>query len=139
MGFKLTNEERVGLTILVLLRYGHLDNFECEKCTDHLKKQRNCLGGDSSFSYSHPLLKNEILNACPKMFIPHNILSFVDQYDYYEKYPATAPKYEEVNHKFWEAVKYFDNKKYELSAMSEDLKSKKKSSDNMQAMRNFKR
>lgn len=95
---------------MVLLRNGKMDGYKCSGCTDEVKLSRNCSG---DVSKDVPVFYNEILdvqsNVCPIRLIPRSVISFADKYDYYEKYPSSAPSYEEVNSRYWDSVKVYES------------------------------
>jgi hypothetical protein len=117
----LTYIEELGIKLLVLLRNGKLEGYKCSGCTDEVKLSRNCSG---DVSKDVPVFYNEILkvqsNVCPIRLIPRSVMTFADKYDYYEKYPSSAPSYEEVNSRYWDSVKLYE------SFTSEILNSKDK-------------
>jgi len=130
----LTDIEELGIKIVVLLRKKLLSGFKCSDCGDDMRASRNH-NGDADHSvpvFYHPLLDAQ-LYVCPIMLIPQSVYSFLDQYDYYEKYPSSAPTYEEVNPRFWEAVKCYEN--FMSLVESESQTPKKNPEDNLGKMR----
>lgn len=115
----LSQEESLGLKILAYLRTGNISSFDCSTCDERFKEMFNCSCKEQDESvYFHPEIGE--FTACPVRFIPDNIFEFSDQYDYLEMFPNTANKYEDTNHRFWEAYKKFKSelntlelKKYE--------------------------
>lgn len=129
----LTPIEELGIKIVVLLRKKQMDQFKCSDCGDEMRASRNH-NGDADHSvpvFYHPLLDAE-LYVCPMMLIPKSVYSFLDQYDYYEKYPSSAPSYEEVNPRYWEAVKVYENF---MNVVDTEEIPKKSTSDNLGKMR----
>jgi len=129
----LTEIEELGIKIVVLLRKDMLNGIKCSDCGDEMRALRNH-NGDAD--HSVPVFFHELLGqfyTCPVMMIPKSVYSFLDQYDYYEKYPSSAPSYEEVNPRFWDAVKCYEN----FSSTVESYKAKpaKSSEDNLAKMR----
>jgi hypothetical protein len=123
----LTEEEERGLRIIAMIREGELTGFECETCQLH--EQRNCAGAED---HSVPVLfKPELgqLFVCPIRLIPKNIITFLDEYDFYEKYPSAVPHYRDINPRFWAAVKFFDNARAKIINNKSDSKGKPKMND----------
>jgi len=128
----LTEIEELGIKIAVLLRKDMI-GFECSKCTDELKVIRNH-NGDTD--HSVPVFYHDLIGeffVCPIVMIPKSVILFLDQYDYYEKYPSAAPSYEKVNPRFWEAVKYYEN--FMCTVMLANEKPAGKSNDNLSKMK----
>ena len=134
----LTSEEELGLKIIVLLRKKYLGDFKCSDCNEHMRAKRNHNG---NADHSVPVLVSKELDAvlytCPIILIPSSIYSFLDQYDYYEKYPAAVPSYEDVNPRFWEAVKFYENYMSEIESDSNSKSNKSSSEDNLSKMKNL--
>jgi len=130
----LTDIEELGIKIIVLLRKDMLNGFKCTDCSEEMRALRNH-NGDAD--HSVPVFFSELLGqfyTCPITMIPKSVYSFLDQYDYYEKYPSSAPSYEEVNPRFWDAVKCYEN----FSSLVESQKDKPKPvDDNLAKMRNL--
>lgn len=130
----LTPIEELGIKISVLLRKKQMEGFKCSDCGDEMRASRNH-NGDADHSvpvFYHPLLDAQ-LYVCPIMLIPKSVYSFLDQYDYYEKYPSSAPSYEEVNPRFWEAVKLYEH--FSNIVDKEQPNVNKSSEDNLSKMR----
>ena len=110
----LTDTDELGVKILALVREGLLDSFKCSKCSDEMAKIRNCAGDADNDT---PVYINPIVGefyACPLTFISDAVMGFLDKYDYQEKYPSTADAYNDVNPRFWNAVKLYEQTKYEI-------------------------
>ena len=105
----LSPEEESGIKILVMLRTGELKGFACSLCNPALQKLRNCNGEDSDKPvWFHPEIGQYFI--CPIKTIPDTVMKWVDQYDYYTKFPtAYNVRYEDCNPKWWECVKLYDN------------------------------
>lgn len=127
--------EEIGLKVIALVRDGQLSAFQCSLCDDSLMLDRSCesdSGLDKSV-YSHPLLGE--FKSCPLKFISNSVYSFLDEYDYYEKYPSAAPKFGDVVPRFWESVKFYENFRSSLDEDSKDIKKPKAdTSENMSKM-----
>jgi len=119
----LTETELLALKIIAIGRTGGLKSFACDKCTEEMQTKRNCEGIDSDTSVFFSTLTGE-LNACPLKFIPEVIYDFIDEYDFYEKYPSSAPNYMDINPRFWEAVKSFEG--YYIGLQNNNIKEKEK-------------
>ena len=129
----LTDIEELGLTILAMRRNGQLKQFNCSTCTEDLQKTRNCEGEDVEEPIlPHPFLGN--LYRCPIMMIPTSVISFIQRYDYYEKYPSKAPSYEEVNPRYWASVQFYENVKYEIMESKEEENKQEQTENNMSTM-----
>lgn len=131
----LTEIEELGIKIAVLVRKKMLMGFKCSDCGDEMRASRNH-NGDADHSvpvFYHPLLDAE-LYVCPIILISPAVYSFLDQYDYYEKYPASAPSYEEVNPRYWQAVKVYESAMAELET---EQHQQPKQNDNLGKMRNL--
>lgn len=129
----LTAEEELGLKLIALMRDGKIKGFQCSDC--RLQEQRNCAGAEE---HSIPVLHLADIGdiyVCPIILIPNNIRQFIDEYDYYEKYPSAVPKYGEVNPRFWEAVKFLEQ--YKISISKDEDKPKADTKGNMDKMKNF--
>lgn len=120
---ELTETEEVGLKIIALIREGQLDMFKCAVCSEQMQKNRDCMGEGENQSpvFYHPDVGE--FYSCPIRFIPNSVHTFLDMYDYIEKYPASAPSYEDVNPRFWASVKFYENFKNELEHKKLDKKS----------------
>ena len=125
--------EEIGLQIIALIRAGEMESFQCSKCDSHLQAERNCKG-DVDFPY--PVYAHKEIGefyVCPMLMIPKSVFDWLGEYDYYEKYPSSAPLYDDVNPRFWMATKFFEQFKYTLE--QEKKKDDKPSSqDNMSKM-----
>lgn len=133
MFVELTEEEKVGLRVLVLLREGELKAFDCSTCSR--QKERNCSGDDEHKEsvFYHPEVGSFF--CCPMTVISASIMGFIDLYDYLEKYPSAAPKYSEVNPRYWAAVKFYEGFKYKLN--NEESSKKGDDKDRLAKMRNL--
>ena len=137
MSTGLTQYEELGLKIIVLIREKLLDGFECASCTSELQESRNCVGKEDHETpvYYHPEVGE--FYACPLTFISPVISDFVDRYDYYEKYPSAVLSYEDVNPRFWEAVKFYESFKYKIEQSKDKVADSNKSEDNLSKMRSL--
>jgi hypothetical protein len=68
------------------------------------------------------------LNDNPLLFIPNSIESWYDEYSYYEKYPAAARSYDDVNPKYWTTTKLYDKLISNLSDYARENKKTQKES-----------
>lgn len=104
----LNDTEELGIKLLAMARTGQLKMFSCGQCSIELQKIRNCNGDDVDKPvWFHPDLGQ--FTCCPIRLITEDIIKWVDQYDYYTKFPnAYQVPYEEMNAKWWEAVKMYD-------------------------------
>jgi hypothetical protein len=115
----LTDIEEVGIKLAILLRKQKIVGYSCADCSEDKQILRNC-NGDSEHSvpvFSHPLIGQ--CYVCPMRLIPQSIFGFLDKYDYYEKYPSAVPSYEEVNPRFWDAVKLYEGFSHEVDTLKE--------------------
>ena len=130
----ITEAEELGVKIIAMIREGGLDMFKCDKCTPELREQRNCDGNENfeTSVFAHPLLDVEMY-VCPMLLIPSSVYSWLDEYDYYEKYNSAAPSYKDVNYRFWETTKTYETFKYDLKRYNDKHKPKE-SEDNMSKM-----
>lgn len=135
----LSDLEKQSLRVLALLRSGKLKNFDCTTCTEDLQELRNCDLNDSETVVYRNKHLGEIC-TCPLRLITEQALEFLDRYDYLEKYPSTAPTYEQVSPRFWAYVKFYDGVVAKLR--EEDMQPKKTdSTDNKETLKklfNFK-
>jgi len=131
----LTDIEEQGIKIAVLLRKKMLNGIQCSDCSDAQRESRNHNGdADHSVPVFYNIHVGEFY-VCPIVMIPKSVYSFLDRYDYYEKYPSAAPSYEEVNPRFWDAVKVYENFMGKIEA--EELKSPTPKVDNLAKLRNL--
>jgi hypothetical protein len=113
--------EIIGLQVVCAVRCGHLGAFSCNECEDHEKEEKNCLGVDSDTPVKYLEGVGEFY-ACPIQFVPQSVYSFLERYDYYEKYPSGAPSFEAVNPRYLEALKVYESTMQKLSAPQEKPK-----------------
>ena len=135
MSVGLTEIETMGLKTLILLRLKKLDSFQCWDCTEDMREQRNCACNDNDDKpvFYYPEVGEYY--ACPLKFISESILEFIDRYDFYEKYPTSAPSYEEVNPRFWEALKFYESFTFNLEHDNKHEKDSESSDDNLAKMK----
>jgi len=104
----LTDSEEMGIRLIVMARTGQLKMFNCSQCSYELQEMRNCTGEDGE----RPVWFNPIMGqffCCPLRMISDEVKKWVDEYDYYTKYPSAYNiKYEECNPKWWDCVKLYD-------------------------------
>ena len=93
--------EELGIKIVVLLHTGMFGNTVGE--FDLRAKVPTSLHDEFDYQITNPI-----------EHIPNSIMVFIDEYFYYEKYPAAAPKYDDVNPKYWAAVKLYDSYKGQI-------------------------
>ena len=93
--------EEVAIKILVLLHTGSL------KVTIGDIDLRTKVPRDMHDEFDYQLTN-------PLEHIPQNIMDFIDEHFYYETYPGAAPKYSEVNPRFWEASKIYNTYKNKI-------------------------
>jgi hypothetical protein len=133
----LTEIEEIGIKIVVLLRKKMLSGYSCSDCTDEMKATRNC-NGDAD--HSVPVFYNPHIGqsyVCPMRLIPKSVYSFIDQYDYYEKYPASAPSYENVNPRYWDAVRLYEQFTYEVDKVEDKPQQKDTTENNLSRMKSL--
>jgi len=101
--------EELSVKLAVLAQSGELSMFECDSCKEQGKDvKRNCICQKSDDAvFYHPLIGE--LAACPIRYIPDAIIEFLDRYRYYMAFPSSAPRYEDVNPRFWEAFKLYQS------------------------------
>jgi hypothetical protein len=121
--------EKVGITLIAIARTEGLEAFDCSTCTLQDKRNCECDGAKTDGVFYHELLGE--LTACPLRYISQAVVDFFDQYDYYEKYPSSAPSYYEQNPRFWQAVKHYESIKTKLTIKE---KSSNKETDNLSKM-----
>jgi len=116
--------EIIGIKVIGLMRAGRLDPFKCSECNVELKKSRNCYGcsGDREVHYEEGIGQ---FYSCPVNFIPNSVHTFLDRYDFCEKYPNSSLPYSEVNPRYWEAVKVYDSFMGELRNNGKEVVSEK--------------
>ena len=105
----LSEIEKESLTIVAVLRRTEGYNFDCRNCSEEMQEQRNCGGAYNTPPFA--VFKHDLVGeyySCPINNIPTAVIDFLDEYDYYEKYPAKAPSYLSVLPRFWDAVKFLD-------------------------------
>ena len=124
----LSDVEELGLKIVILARNGELSAFDCGVCNVAMQEKRNCELIDSDNSVFYHNFIGEV-SACPLRLIPTTILEFIDELDYLDRFPSSAPKYEEVNHRFWETVKLYDRLRAEYQ--QEKAKTDANTQDNL--------
>lgn len=128
----LSDIEEIGLRIVILARNGELSAFDCSICSENMQENRNCQLEDNSNSVYYHSFIGEV-SACPLRLIPATILEFIDELDYLDRFPSSAPKYEEVNHRFWETVKLYDRLRAEY--LQEKAKKDTNTQDNLAKFR----
>jgi hypothetical protein len=97
--------EEVGIKILVLIHTGAMNITQGE--VDLRAKVPRDLQDEFDYQLTDPM-----------KYIPQNIVDFIDEYFYYEKYNSAAPSYEDVNPRYWEAVKLYDSYKNRITNVS---------------------
>ena len=110
--------ETIGLQVVCAMRCGQLGAFSCNECTAELQEERNCLGVDKDVAVYYMDGVGEFY-ACPVQCIPESVYSFLARYDYYEKYPNSAPSFEEVNPRYLEALKVYESNIRKMTAPQE--------------------
>lgn len=125
MMVNLSPEEKLGIKLIVLLRSGVIKGVECGTCKLECKTRK----------FFHPDLGQ--FTGCPLLFIPNNIYAFLDEYDYYEKYPSSAPSYHKVNPKFWEAVKTYESYRNKIEKENNKAKPSSDTEENMSKMKSL--
>ena len=116
----LTDIEKTGINIIVLIRVGLMRGFFCDICKESGKDvERNCAGKEQDETVFYHELAGEF-TACPLLFVPNKLLDDLDHYDYIRKFPAKAPNYEDVNPRFWEMIKYYDSFESKAIAFSRE-------------------
>ena len=100
---------------LALLRCGLFSKYNCGKCTEEQSVERDC-GGDTpqDVPFDYDKLTGDIYRCPVALASTESTLAFIDEYDYYEKYPSSAPKYSEVSWEFWNNVKQYDSHLYNI-------------------------
>lgn len=126
----LSDEEEMGIRLLVLIRTGQLKGFNCSQCNEELQKRRNCNGENSEIPVAfYPTMGQFYI--CPLKAITSTIYDWAEQYDYYEKYPsAYTVSFKDCNPKWWSAVKLYEHlieeyKAEEHKKMINSMKNKK--------------
>lgn len=113
--------EIIGLQVVCAMRCGHLGAFSCNECTSELQEERNCNGLDNDTPVHYIDGVGEFY-ACPVQCIPESVYSFLSRYDYYEKYPNSAPSFEDVNPRYLEALKVYESTIKKMTAPQEKPK-----------------
>ena len=121
----LTDEERNSLKMLAYIRSGAFQGrYNCNECSEEDREERNCDCNDNHESIEYVEYLGE-LKACPLKYVATAHWKFIDEYDYYKKFPNSAPSYGECNARFWEAVKTYDNYEVEVMQLNRPDKGKK--------------
>ncbi len=130
----LSEMEQVGIKMVVLMRYSKTPlPFKCEGCVSQDKY--NCAGVEE---HSAPVFYHKDFGTfyyCPMLTITPQIANFIDEYDYYEKYPSSAPKYQDVNFRYWDACKVYES--YKNIMLNDDTPPKPDSATNMSKMQSL--
>ena len=121
MSANLHEMEIIGLQVVCAMRCGLLGAFSCNECSLELQEERNCNGLDSDKSVLYLDGIGEFY-ACPIKFIPESVYSFIEMYDYYEKYPNSAPSFDDVNPRYLQALKLYESTTREMSSPKEKPK-----------------
>lgn len=104
---------------------GALHRYNCQLClNDPAGKGAldGCLwtGGRTELTQPCVLQDDEvnyILWNCPIHFVPNSIMEFYDEYKFYKDFPsARMPEFNEINHKFLEAYRYYEHCHGEFSS-----------------------
>jgi hypothetical protein len=116
MDIQLDEVEILGLKIVALAQTGGLDTFKCSACSSIMREKRMCDGVENSETpvFYHPDIGE--FYKCPMRFIPNSIGSFIERYNFYEKYPNAMKSFEETNPRYWKAVTLFEQFKTEFKS-----------------------
>lgn len=101
----------LGIDILAKIHAGLLD-LNCVTCTEEQKYSLCCSGNAEMPVY---LDDNGEFYTCPLKFIPLQVYEWIDEYNYYQMFTGTAPKYNDISNRFWDLAKIYKHKlnKYE--------------------------
>ena len=113
--------EIIGLQVVCAMRCGHLGAFSCNECTESQQEERNCLAVESDDAVIYLDGVGEFY-TCPIQCIPQSVYSFLERYDYYEKYPNSAPSFEDVNPRYLESLKVYESNMRQMTAPQEKPK-----------------
>jgi hypothetical protein len=99
MNIALEDEFITGLQVLAMIHGGELD-ISCDNCNNNCDEVSE-----------HPLVVTEIgeFYSCPLKWLTPQVYNWYEEYSYLEIYPATAPSFNDVNIRYWEAVKVYKN------------------------------
>lgn len=61
----------------------------------------------------------DVYFSCPRKFIPSEIWDFLEQLEYLDKYPHTAPAYHDQDPRFANCKRYYLGKVSEYTALVE--------------------
>ena len=110
----LADSEEMGIRLIIMARTGQLKMFDCSQCPAELQEIRNCNGEDRDVPvWFHPKMGQ--FYVCPLKMISDDVRRWVDEYDYYAKFPtAYDVKYGDCNPKWWGCVKLYDSLRSEF-------------------------
>lgn len=102
----------IGIDLICKCHAGILD-LNCATCDDNQKYSLCCSG-----NLDNPVYIDDELGefyTCPIKFISSRVYEFIDEYNYYQVFAGSAPKYTEVSNRFWDLCKIYKHKlnKYE--------------------------
>lgn len=125
----LKESEIIGIKTAYLNRVGCFGLLACDGCTR--KEELNCDMSKTGTSVLFSEYTGEY-TTCPLNYIGRSVADFIKRYAYYEKYPSTAPSYEQASERFLEAVNVYEQIKYEYE---NDNKGSSKTNENLEKMR----
>lgn len=97
----------IGICLLAKVHAGLLD-LNCGTCTEEQKYSLCCSG-----NLDIPVYEDDELGefyTCPIKFISPVIYEFIDEYNYYQIFTGSAPKYGEHTNRFWDLCKTYKHK-----------------------------
>lgn len=101
----LEDDLETGIAVLALIQMGELD-ISCNDCNEAKQRDLYCSGYSDS-----PLFITDIgeFYSCPCKWLTPQVYEWYDEFSYYEIYPSSAPSYNNMNIRYWEAVKIYKN------------------------------
>jgi hypothetical protein len=116
------------------MRSQKLDAFKCVNCSVEMQKARDCNGtGELTKSVFYHSEVGEFF-SCPIIFVSDAVAEFVNEYDYYEKYPSATPNYKAVNPRYWKSVNFFEKIMFDLTSDKKPVNNSESSMKKMQGL-----
>ena len=90
----------LGIQILAYVHCGEIETG-CHNCPESQQEVLNCNNTSAENVVFQDDELGEFVN-CPLRWITQQVYDWFDEYNYYNLFPGTAPKYTEVGQRFWD-------------------------------------